>query len=375
MADGERFVAGEPLEEFLNTAPCGLLVTAPDGLILGANDTFFQWTGYERAALVGSRRLDHLFSLPSRIYYETHYAPLLRIQGFAHEVAVDIVQADGTTLPVFVNAVEKRSAEGRVELIRIAVFAARDRRTYERELLLSLRNSEEAVKAKADFLAMFAHEVRNPLSAVALQVGMLERGGVPTPAQFEKIVARLRRSLDRVLGLLNSMLDISKLDAGKVTIEETAFDLADVLQSVVHTMGPLAEQKRLPVEVRIDPAIAGRMCGDPVKLGQALTNLVGNAIKFTESGAVTVRASQVHAANDTPKVRFSVQDTGIGVPAERQARIFDEYEQGDASVGRRFGGTGLGLAITRKLVELQGGRLTLESEPGRGSTFAFEIPL
>jgi signal transduction histidine kinase len=371
---GRSWPSGETLHDFLDGAPCGLLCTAEDGTILHVNETFLAWSGHERGALVGARRLDQLFTIPCRIYYETHYAPLLRLQGFVHEVAVDIVRQDGQILPAFVNTVEKRAPDGSVELVRVAIFAATDRRKYERELLLARRNSEDAVKAKADFLAMFAHEIRNPLNAVALQVQLLERRGLPP--EHGTSVARLRTSLDKVLSLLNNMLDISKFDAGKVSVQESEFELANVVRAVVHTMGPLAERKGLPIEVRIDPDLPRRLYGDPVKLDQALTNLVGNAIKFTESGVVAIGASRVGSVGGgAVTVRFSVVDTGIGIPADRQTLIFDAYEQADASVERRFGGTGLGLAITRKLVELQGGRLSVTSEPGRGSTFAFELRL
>lgn len=366
--------SGEAPHDFLEGAPCGLLSTADDGTILHVNDTFLAWTGYTRDALVGARRLDQLFTIPCRIYYETHYAPLLRLQGFVHEVAVDIVRDDGKILPAFVNTVEQRAPDGTAPLARVAVFAATDRRKYERELLLARRHSEDAVKAKADFLAMFAHEIRNPLNAVALQVQLLERRGLPP--EHDTSIARLRASLDKVLGLLNNMLDISKIDAGKVNLQESEFELANVVRAVVHTMGPLAERKELPIEIRIDPALPERLCGDPVKLDQALTNLVGNAIKFTESGAVTIGASRVGSVGSgRVTVRFWVGDTGIGIPADRQTLIFDAYEQADASVERRFGGTGLGLAITRKLVELQGGRLSVTSELGRGSIFEFELRL
>jgi signal transduction histidine kinase len=254
-----------------------------------------------------------------------------------------------------------------------AVFEGTDRREYERQLLLERRKSEEAMKAKADFLAMFAHEIRNPLAAVLLQTQLLQLEG-PIP-DYRKAVTRLRASLDKVLLLVNNMLDISKLEAGKVALEETDFDLADVIQTVMHTLAPAAERKGLPLQVRVDPSLPQRVWGDPVKLDQALTNLVGNAIKFTERGSVTIGADRLEASGHFVTVRFWVTDTGMGIPTEQQQLVFDPYVQADATVPRRFGGTGLGLAITRKLVELQGGRISLESEPGRGSTFSFDLRL
>jgi signal transduction histidine kinase len=255
--------------------------------------------------------------------------------------------------------------------MRVAVFGATDRRKYENELMLALRISEQAVKAKADFLAMFAHEIRNPLAVVLLEAELLESSGLSE--QDADTVERLRDSLDRVLRLLNNMLDISKLEAGKVALQQTEFEIGDVMRAVVHTLRPLADQRELAVALRVDPALPKRVTGDPMKLDQVLTNLVGNAIKFTERGSVTVAAKPTGAERDTVNVCFWVQDTGIGIPVDRHAQIFENYEQADPSISRRFGGTGLGLAITRKLVELQGGQLRVASEEGRGTTFSFEL--
>lgn len=364
---------GEDAEAFLDAAPCGLLTTAPDGTILSVNQALLDWLGYERTELVGVRRLDELFTLPSRIYFETHYAPLLRMQGFVKEIATDLRRNDGGILPAYLNSMEKRDEEGSVILVRTAVFDATDRRRYERELLLERRISEQAANAKADFLAMFAHEIRNPLGAVVLQVQLLERK-LSAAAEWTAIT-RLRSSLDRIMTLINNMLDVSKLEAGKVTLEETAFDPRDVLQAVVSTLAPNAERKKIPLRVEVGEAVPERVIGDPVKLDQALTNLVGNAIKFTETGLVTLGAERIRTAGEVAYVHFFVRDTGIGIPAEKHALIFDPYGQADASVARRFGGTGLGLTITQKLLEIQGSRLRLKSAPGKGSTFSFDLAL
>jgi signal transduction histidine kinase len=361
----------EPLAEFLDGVPCSLLSTAGDGLILAVNDTFLHWSGYERSEIVGVRRFDDLLTLACRVFHETHYAPLLRIQGFVREVALDFVGRDGSTLPALVNTAAKPRSDGTIEFMRVAIFGASDRRKYEHQLLLERRSSEEAVKAKADFLAMFAHEIRNPLHAMLLQTELLESSNLST--EDADTAHQLRESLDRVLRLLNSMLDISKLEAGKATLQKTEFEIGDVVQAVVHTLRPLAEQRNLAVAIRVDPELPKRVIGDPVKLDQALTNLVGNAIKFTEHGSVTIAAKGTSAGSDSVDVRFWVKDTGIGIPLDRHAQIFEDYEQADASISQRFGGTGLGLAITRKLVKLQGGQLRVTSAEGKGATFSFDL--
>lgn len=361
----------EPLAEFVDGAPCGLISMASDGLILAVNDTFLDWIGYGRSQLVAVRRFDELLTLPSRLYHETHYAPLLRIQGFVREIALDFVRRDGSTLAAFVNTTARQRSDGTIESLRVAIFGANERRKYEHELLLERRSCEQAVQAKVDFLAMFAHEVRNPLHAVALQTELLE--GTSLSAEDAATVQELRQSLDRVLRLLNGMLEISRLEAGKVALEQATFEINDVVQTVAHSLRPLAEQKTLAVVIRVDSELPRRVIGDPMKLGQVLTNLVGNAIKFTERGSVTIAAKRTSALSDSVTVRFSVQDTGIGIPVDRQAQIFEAYEQADASISRRFGGTGLGLAITGTLVKLQGGELRLASVEGEGATFWFEL--
>jgi PAS domain S-box-containing protein len=364
------WTGAEPLQTFFDAAPCGLLSAASNGTLLAVNDTFLTWTGYDRDTLVGSRHFDELLTLPSRMYFETHYWPLLNIQGFVHEVALDLRRSNGSVLPALVSASGERQEDGSIGRLRYAVLAAEDRRAYERELLLERRNSEQAVKAKADFLAMFAHEIRNPLCAVVLEAELLERDA---DARGDPSVRQLRESLDRVLGLLNNMLDISKLEAGKVSLQKTEFEIGDVVRAVVHSLHPLAQARQLPLTMRVDSKLHRRVLGDPFKLDQALTNLVGNAIKFTEAGSVTVGADTIALRDDCVRVRFGVADTGIGIAPARQTKIFEEYEQADATIGHRFGGTGLGLAIARKLVELQGGHLELVSEPGRGSTFSFDL--
>jgi signal transduction histidine kinase len=364
------WTGGEPVQAFFDAAPCGLLSAASSGIVLAVNDTFLSWTGYERAALIGTRHFDDLLTLPSRMYFETHYRPLLHIQGFVHEVALDLRRANGAALPALVSANGKRLADGSFGGFRYVVLAAEGRRAYERELLLERRNSEQAVKAKSDFLAMFAHEIRNPLCAVVLEAELLER---EADARGDQSVKQLRESLDRVLQLLNNMLDISRLEAGKLSLQKTEFEIGDVVRAVVHSLYPLAQARRLPLTMRVDSKLQRRVIGDPFKLDQALTNLVGNAIKFTEAGSVTVAADTIALRDDSVRVRFDVADTGIGIAPARQTKIFDEYEQADPSIAQRFGGTGLGLAIARKLVELQGGHLNLVSEPGQGSTFTFDL--
>lgn len=359
--------------DLLDHAPCGLIATTPRGLIVAANETLLGWLGHSRDELVGRRHLTDLMTIPGRIHHETHFAPLLRMQGFVHEIAVDLLHREGRQLPAFLSANERRGPSGDVQSVRIGVFLAADRRKYERELLLARQLAEQSLKAKSDFLAVFAHEVRNPLSAVSFAVERLART-VRAP-EDERPVAILRRSLDRVIALLDNMLDFSKIEAGKVRLDERRFDLRELLRGVAQTLEAISEAKRVPIEVRVDERVPDHLVGDGVKIGQVVANLAGNALKFTAEGSVEIAVDLVGASPRACDLRFRVSDTGIGIPPERLARIFDEYAQGGPEISADYGGTGLGLAISRRIVALHGSKILVVSEPGAGTTFTFDLSL
>ena len=370
---GNREPPKESAEELYENAPCGYLSTFPDGTIVRINGTILAWTGYQREDLLAGRRFQDLLTPAGKIYYETHYAPLLRMQGFVNEVAFDLVRADGGRLPVLVNSVQKRDAAGEPLLHRTTVFDATDRRRYERELLLARRKAEEAARAKADLLAMIGHDVRNPLAAILAGIRLLERTS-PTPEQ-RKYLDILRATSENLLSLTGDLLDLGRVEAGAAPLDEKGFDPRELVCGVVAGLAAKAEENGLAVRVEVEERVPRRLVGDPGKIGQVLSNLVGNAIKFTEEGSVevTVRAGEV--LPDAAAVEFGVRDTGVGIAREHLTRIFEAYAQADRGIGARYGGTGLGLAISRRLVELHGGELVVESEPGNGSTFSFGLRL
>ena len=370
---GDEGPPEESAEELYEDAPCGHLSTLPDGTIVRVNRTLLAWTGHRRADLVGRRRFRDLLTPAGRIYHETHYAPLLRMRGFVGEVAFDLVRADGGRLPVLVSSVEKRDAAGEPLLHRTTVFDATDRRRYERELLLARRKAEEAGRAKADLLAMIGHDIRNPLAAILAGVRLLERTS-PTPEQ-RRYLDVLRATSENLLGLTRNLLDLGRIEAGAAPLDEKGFDPRELVRGIVAGLAARAEEKGLAVRVEIEERVPRRLVGDPGKIGQVLSNLVGNAIKFTEEGSVevTVRAGEV--LPDAAAVEFGVRDTGVGIAREHLTRIFEAYAQADRGIGARYGGTGLGLAISRRLVELHGGELVVASEPGQGSTFSFGLRL
>jgi PAS domain S-box-containing protein len=363
----------ETAEDLYEHAPCGYLSTLPGGLVVKVNQTFLTWTGHQRDDLVARKRFQDLLTAGGRIFHETHYAPLLRMQGAVREIAVDIVCADGRRLPALINSTLTRDAAGEPVGVRTTVFNATDRKEYERELLRERQRAEREAKAKSDLISMISHEIRTPLNAIMGVGHLLAATDLTAPQQ--KYVRILRSSSASLLGLINDILDFSKIEAGKVSLEERSLDLRQSVQELVDNLRVKAEEKSVALAVHVDERVPASVLGDPVKIGQVLTNLVGNAIKFTAKGSVTVTLQVREQITDAVSIDFQVADTGIGIAPDRLSHIFDEFTQANYDIGLKYGGTGLGLAISKKLVELHGSHIAVESELGRGTTFSFVLRL
>ena len=263
-----------------------------------------------------------------------------------------------------------------------AIFDMTDLNRTKRDLAQAAQAAQQASKTKSEFLAVMSHELRTPMAGVIGMLGLTLKSDLK--AQQREQVTLARHNAENLLTIVNDLLDISKIEAGKLDLEHIDFALRPMIEDAMQLLRERAAQKNLIFELDLDPTLAPFVQGDPTRLRQILINLVGNALKFTEDGNVRL---QVRALSQAPKelaggshaqqpwARFAVSDTGIGMSEEARARMFQKFEQADTSTTRKFGGTGLGLSICKMLVELMGGQIRVDSELGRGSTFWFDVPV
>jgi PAS domain S-box-containing protein len=263
----------------------------------------------------------------------------------------------------WVRIVEARTPDGYYVGFRIDIT----------ELMQAVQAAEMASVAKSSFLANMSHEIRTPMNAVLGMLKLLQ--GTPLNIEQQDYVAKTDSAARSLLGLLNDILDFSKIEAGKLTLDAQPFRIEELLRELSVVLSANVGSRRLDVLFDVDPAVPAALVVDALRLKQVLINLAGNAIKFTERGEVVLAVQLLERRADGVRLRFAVRDTGIGITPEAQAHIFDGFSQAEASTTRRYGGTGLGLTISQRLVRLMGGEIDLQSQPGVGSTFAFELDL
>lgn len=370
-----------PGESLLADAPCGLLVTRPDGLILQANRTFCRWIGAESADVVGVRRFQDFLSVGGRIFHHTHFAPLMKMRGSISELKLDLGTAAHGTLPIMVNAAQQELDGEPCHVL--AVFVAQERHAYERELMRARRQAEElaeqyrqaqddlrdADERKDEFLAMLAHELRNPLAPIATSTQLL-RLAAGDPGRVRQVAGVIERQIGHLTNIVDDLLDVSRVTRGLINLDRRIVGVAEATASAVEQSRALIESRGHRLTLDIEPGLVVE--GDATRLVQIIANLLNNAAKYTpQGGAIALRGVRRDG-----RVELSVQDNGIGIEPKLLPRLFDLFSQAERTPDRAQGGLGIGLALVKSLVALHGGTIVAESDgPHRGSRFSVSFPL
>jgi PAS domain S-box-containing protein len=345
-----------------------MMTTDPSGIITDVNKQMEALTGCTRDELIGAP-FKAYFTDPARA--EAGIMMVLREKKVT-DYELTACALDGKKTVVSFNATTFYDRGRTLQGVFAAARDVTERKQVEAELKAAKAAAESASRTKSEFLASMSHEIRTPMNAIMGIADLLAK--TPLSGEQDKYVQIFRRAGDNLLNLINDILDLSKVEASQLDLERTGFSLADLLEKVMEMVSLRAHEKLLTLVCEITPDVPTALVGDPTRLRQVLLNLMGNAIKFTASGGVTLRVTRDLDPSVPTALRFTVSDTGIGIPRANLGRIFERFTQGDSSTTRRFGGSGLGLTISKRLVELMGGRIGVESSVGEGSVFSFVAP-
>ncbi|MFO0706858.1 MAG: PAS domain S-box protein [Nitrospira sp.] len=359
------------LQQAINHAQDGIALLDSAGSFAYMNPAYAMIYGYLPDELLG-RGWQTLYPDEWAATIERVYLPALREQGHWRGEVVG-KQKSGAVfyLDLSLTLLERTDARG--EHILFVCRDISERRKMELELLKAKESAEAGMRAKSEFLATMSHEIRTPMNGVLGMTGLLLDTTL-SPEQ-QDYARTLKQSGESLMRIINDVLDFSKIEAGKLTIERIPFDLRMTVEDTLELLAPAAQEKQLELVGLIDARVPTAVIGDPGRIRQILSNLVGNAIKFTDRGEVTVHIGSITVSPTTIMLRFEIIDTGMGLTKEAQAKLFQAFTQADGSTSRKYGGTGLGLTICKRLTDLMGGQIGLRSSPGTGTCVWFTIPL
>jgi PAS domain S-box-containing protein len=346
-----------------------IMTTDPSGIITDVNKQMEALTGCTRDELIGAPFKSY-FTDPERA--EAGIKLVLSEKKLT-DYELTACARDGKQTVVSYNATTFYDRDRTLQGVFAAARDVTERKRVEAELQQAKAVAESASQTKSDFLASMSHEIRTPMNAIIGIADLLAK--TPLSPEQSNYVQIFRRAGDNLLNLVNDILDLSKVEASQLELERTGFSLNDLLEKVREMVAVRAHEKGLALVCEIAPEVPTDLVGDPTRLRQVLLNLLGNAIKFTESGEVALRVTADANALVRGTLRFTISDTGIGIPGEKLGAVFERFTQADSSTTRRYGGSGLGLTISKRLVELMGGRIGVESSVGKGSVFSFAVPL
>ncbi|MBI4987176.1 MAG: response regulator, partial [Rhodocyclales bacterium] len=359
------------VQELIEVVPLPIYVKDAESRYRRVNRAFEEYFGAAREDYLGKTVFDLLTPEEARQHDAKDRELLAGISKQTYEASV--VAKTGATREGIFNKATLTRPDGSISGLVATISDITERKAWERHTLMAKEAAEAANRAKSEFLANMSHEIRTPMNGI---LGMTELAlDTDLDAEQREYLRVVKSSTESLLTIINDILDFSKIEAGKLVIDDTPFCLPQVIGDTLKTLALRAHQKGLELACHIAPETPQWLIGDPVRLGQILVNLIGNAIKFTERGEVVVRVDLPDAVARPDQLRFSVSDTGIGIPLDKQNEIFSAFTQEDSSTTRKYGGTGLGLTISARLVEMMGGAIWVTSQVGKGSTFRFTLRL
>ena len=369
-AEDARRLADERFRRLVNSSLIGIMVAELNGAILDANDAMLNLVGYSRDDVQAGKFRWDIMTPEEHHSQDMRAIEMLHATGSCTPWEKEFIHRLGHHVPVVIGVTMLPEEQGRCICF---VLDITERKRFERELREAKDTADAANQAKSLFLANMSHEVRSPMNAViGLTELVLKSQLAPQQAEYLRLVLESAESL---LGIINDILDFTKIEAGKMQLSVEPFWLRDCLVDAIRPFGLRAHQKGVELVYDVDASVPDAVLGDAGRLRQVLTNLVGNALKFTERGEIIVKVDAQEWGDRSTVLHFAVADTGIGISEDKMRTIFEAFEQADSSTTRQYGGTGLGLAIAERFVKLMGGRIWCESEINFGSTFHFTARL